>query len=138
MKMNADYYALFIIRYIHYKINYITEMIIAKLNPGISVINQNSPFESPVTTTYNWMSAIVQRYIPGAANYSVKLVYGTVTMDEADALPMIFRNVGGSLVELTAEEISTWGTNDVVLLEILATKLNLTIESTYEIEDMFQ
>jgi hypothetical protein len=113
-------------------------MIIAKLNPGISVINQNSPFESPVTTTYNWMSAVVQRYIPGAVSYSVKLVYGTVTMDEAGALPMIFRNVGGSPVELTAEEISTWGTNDVVLLEILATKLNLTIESTYEIEDMFQ
>ena len=113
-------------------------MIIAKLNPGISVTNQNSPFESPVTTTYDWMTAVVQRYIPGAANYSVNLVYGTVTMNEAGTLPMIFRNVGGSLVELTAEEISTWGTNDVVLLEILATKVNLTIESTYEIEDMFQ
>lgn len=113
-------------------------MIIAKLNPGIPVTNQNSPFESPVTTTYYWMSAVIQRYIPGASNYSVNLVYGTVSMNEAGTLPMVFKRIGAAPVELTAEEISTWGTNDVVLLQILAAKTNLTIENTYEIEDMFQ
>jgi len=113
-------------------------MIIAKLNPGISVTIQNSPFESPVTTTYDWMTAVIQRYIPGASNYRVNLVYGTVGMDEAETSPISFSRVDSSPVELAAEEISTWGTNDVVLLQILASKLGLTIESTYEIEDMFQ
>ncbi len=113
-------------------------MIIAKLNPGISVTNQNSPFESPVTVTYDWMTAVIQRYIPGAANYSVNLVYGTVTMNGAGTIPTIFKRVGAAPVELTAEEISTWGTNDVALLEIVAAKTNLTIENTYEIQDSFQ
>jgi len=111
-------------------------MIIAKLNPGISVINQNSPFESPVTTTYNWMSAVVQRYIPGAVSYSVKLVYGDLIMsDDEIPAPKRFRVINSTPVGLTAGEISNWGTDDVVLLEILATKLNLTIESTLEIDD---
>jgi hypothetical protein len=113
-------------------------MIIAKLNPGISVTNQNSPFESPVAVTYDWMTTVVQRYIPGASNYNVNLVYGTVTMDGTGTIPTKFKRVGAAPVELTAEEISTWGTNDTVLLEIVATKTNLTIENTYEIQDMFQ
>jgi hypothetical protein len=111
-------------------------MIIAKLNPGISVINQNSPFESPVTTTYNWMSAVIQRYIPGASGYNVNLVYGDLIMsDDEIPVPIRFKRVNSTPVGLTAGEISNWGTNDVVLLEILAAKLNLTIESTLEIAD---
>lgn len=113
-------------------------MIIAKINPGISVVNQPDPFTSPTTTTYYWFTAVIQRYIPGASNYNVNAVYGTATMDGTGVLPVSFKRIGAYPVELTAEEISTWGTNDVVLLQILASKLNLTIENTYEITDSFK
>ena len=114
-------------------------MIIAKLNPGITVTNQPSPFAEPVVNTYDWMTAVVQRYIPGASNYNVNLVYGNVVMNDAETPePAIFQRVDATQVGLTAGEISTWGTNDTVLLQILATKLSLNIEDTYEIPDTFQ
>lgn len=112
-------------------------MIIAKLNPGISIIQQESPFTAPKTETYNWITAIVQRYVAGANKANVNLLYGTVEMNEFGTLPVSFRRVSSATVELTAEELSTWGTDDVALLQILATKLSLTIEDTYEIEDSF-
>jgi hypothetical protein len=111
-------------------------MIIAKLNPGISIIKQESPFEAPVSITYDWMTVFIPRYIPGAANFNVNLSYGDAVMnDEPTPAPKKFRGVKAISVGLTAGEISNWGTNDVVLLEILATKMNLTIEKTYEIDD---
>ena len=108
-------------------------MIIAKINPGITVTNQESPFATATSATHLWFTAVVQRYLTGASTYGVNVVYGDAT--EETGIPIDFTKKGSTRVEFDASELSTWGTDDVVLLQLIATKVGLSITNTYELPD---
>lgn len=119
-------------RYIGYKTKH-QIMIIAKLNTGITIVKQDSPFSQSTSATYMWFTASVPRYLPGAATYGVNVIYGDAV--EENSIPTSFIRKGVHKVDFTNEELSTWGTDDNAFISIVATKVGLSISNTYEVPD---
>jgi hypothetical protein len=100
-------------------------MIIAKINPAATKINQITPFSS-TTESLEYMTAIARPYIPGATNTFFQVVYGTIEIDNESNVVSFYEKTS-ERISFTDEELSTWGTNDETLLTIIATKLNVSV-----------
>lgn len=101
-------------------------MLLAKINPAAEKITEVSPFSS-TTITLDYMTAIARPYVAGAAQTNFVIEFGTIT--EEDGVVTSFQSKSQTNVVLTSEELSSWGTNDEVLLSIVATNLGVAIQS---------
>lgn len=106
-------------------------MLICKITPPASKINKISPFSS-TTETLEYMSTIARPYIPGSEENNFNVVYGSVTTDDKGDIKK-FNQKESQRMMLTKEELSTWGTNDETLLQIIATKLGVSIVSFHNV-----
>lgn len=106
-------------------------MIIAEITPGAQKITKVSPFSS-TTETLNYMTALARPYIPGGKVNNFQVRYGSVEKNEEGEI-VRFDEHESQRLELTSEDLKTWGTNDETLLEIIASKLGLSVKNYHNI-----
>ena len=107
-------------------------MLLAKINPSAEKISEITPFSS-VTISLDYMTAIARPYVAGATQTNFAIEFGTIT--KVDGVPTSFRAQNQSNLTLTSEELSSWGTNDEVLLTIIASKLGVAIEGYENVDN---
>lgn len=100
-------------------------MLIAKINPPAVKSIGVTPFSS-TTTNLNYMTAIARPYVPGASSTNFQIQFGTANLNEIDEI-VGFQNELNSQIVMTSEELSTWGTNDDILLNLIASKLSVSV-----------
>lgn len=105
-------------------------MLLAKINPAAEKVIQVTPFSS-TTIFLDYMTAIARPYVAGATQTSFELEFGTVSeiKESEEVTIQLFKSIVQTNLTLTSEELSTWGTNDEVLLSIIAGNLNVSVES---------
>ena len=98
-------------------------MLLGKLaSPAIKVY-QNGAFSS-TTATAEYMIVSVQKYVVGDDKASFELRFGNIlTENEKERFDIVLRED----VKMTSEELSTWGTDDSVLLDLIAIKIGNSI-----------
>jgi hypothetical protein len=106
-------------------------MLISKINPPAKKNVGVNPFSS-TTIDLNYMTAIARPYAPGADVTNFQVQFGTLTLNESNVAES-FSNQSSTQLRLTKEELETWGTNDEVLLNIVATKLGVTVIEFVEV-----
>jgi hypothetical protein len=104
-------------------------MMYAKITPNAVIVRQTTPFEH-VSEIAEYMRIIVLSYIPGAEKTKFIIEFGNLTTADINepALPF-FMSLYAMEIELTLNEIESWGTDDKTLYDILANKLNIEIIS---------
>ena len=100
-------------------------MIIGKINPTATKIEQVNPFSS-ITHNLEYMTAIARPYVPGASKTEFEVQFGNVITDNEGNV-IEFNGMSSEMMILTKDDLSTWGTNDETLLNIVASKLNVSI-----------
>jgi hypothetical protein len=98
-------------------------MLLGKLaKPAVKVF-QNGAFAT-TNATADYMSVSTQRFVIGEEQVSFELRFGNViTENEKERFDIVIREN----IKMTSEELSTWGTDDGVLLDLVAAKLGTTL-----------
>jgi hypothetical protein len=98
-------------------------MLLGKLaSPAIKVY-QNGAFNS-TTATAEYMVVSTQKFIIGEDKATFDLRFGNVvTENEKERFDIVLREN----IEMTSEELATWGTDDGILLDLIASKLGTSI-----------
>lgn len=98
-------------------------MLLGKLATPATKVYQNGAFGSTVATA-EYMAVSTQRFVIGEDETSFELRFGNVvTENEQERFDIVLREN----LKMTSEELSTWGTDDSVLLDLIAAKLGTTI-----------
>jgi len=98
-------------------------MILGKLNSPAIKVYQSGPFN---TTTANaeYMVVSTQKYVIGSSGATFEVRFGNIIIEnEEERFDIVMREV----VKMTSDELSTWGTDDSVLLDLIADKLGSSI-----------
>jgi hypothetical protein len=103
-------------------------MLVAKITPPAKKVIEVSPFSS-TTEELNYMTAIARPYVPGSESTNFQVQFGSLNSNENTR----FSSQLNSQLNLTSEELSNWGTNDEVLLEIIANKLGVDVIEIIEV-----
>lgn len=109
-------------------------MIYAKINPKASFVQQTGPFTPSVTVEAEYFTALARPYALGESQTNFQIQFGNAVLNEEGIITSINQVSSSSLV-LTAEELVDWGTDDSILLEVIATKLGTSVESVINLED---
>ncbi len=98
-------------------------MLLGKLATPALKVFQNGAFGS-VTATADYMVVSTERFVIGEDKTSFQLRFGNViTENEEERFDVILREN----LEMTTEELSTWGTDDSVLLDLIAARLGTSL-----------
>jgi len=100
-------------------------MIFGKIDPIASVIQQTSPFQT-TTITGSYMTAIARPYVLGTNEVNFQVIYGNVIFNESGSVTN-FQQIFSDNVLLTGSAISTWGEDDSVILNAIATQQGTTV-----------
>jgi hypothetical protein len=101
-------------------------MLLSKINPAAEKVTEVTPFSS-TTMSLEYMTAIARPYVAGGSQTNFVVEFGTIT--EVEGIVTSFTTRTQTNITLTSDELSTWGTNDEVLLSIIAAKLNVSVVS---------
>lgn len=98
-------------------------MILAKLaTPAIKVV-QNGAFGT-TSITAEYLVVSTSRFVIGSNDVSFELRFGNLIIEtDEERFDIVLRDN----LTLTSEELATWGTDDSVLLDIIAAKLGTSI-----------
>jgi hypothetical protein len=98
-------------------------MLLGKLaSPAIKVY-QNGAFGT-TSASADYMVVSTQRFVIGEDKVSFELRFGNIiTEDEKERFDVLIREK----VQMTSSELATWGTDDSVLLDLIAAKLGTTV-----------
>lgn len=105
-------------------------MLLGKLSKPAEKVYNPTPFTTEIVTA-EWMAVSTKSYAIGAIDVSFELRFGKLVIDEAGK-PTNFEVVIRDSITLTSAELSTWGTDDSVVLDLIATKLGVTITEKVE------
>jgi len=100
-------------------------MLYGKINPTAKFAQQAGPFDAPSSIEAGHIAVIANRYIAGSSKTNFQVIFGNVVIDETISK---FKEISSSSVELTSEELSTWGTDDKILLNLVANKIGTICE----------
>lgn len=106
-------------------------MLIAKINPPALKVVESTPFSSS-TINLDYYTAIARPYVPGSSSTNFQLQFGSVNLDDKGQI-INFNNETSSQLTMTSEELVTWGTNDDVLLNLIAAKLGVSVLEIIEV-----
>lgn len=120
-------------------------MLLAKISPAATFTSQSGPFAQTETTTADYLTALARPYLVGATQTNFEVLFGTYTaavagveasegVEAVQAQPAKFNHIQSSQVTLTSEELSSWGTDDAVLLNAIASKIGTSVLSTTTID----
>lgn len=106
-------------------------MLLGKLSTPASKIYQAGPFET-TTVLGEYMVASTHTFIIGSSSVIFELRFGNIiTENEEERFDVVIRD----LITLTDDELAEWGTDDAVLLDLVAAKLNNSIVEKIKRED---
>jgi len=105
-------------------------MLLGKLSKAAEKVYKTTPFTTEIVTA-EYMSASAGKYVIGAKEVSFELRFGKLVLDEAGK-PKDFEVVIRDGAKLTSEELTTWGTDDSIVLDLIAAKLGVTIVEKIE------
>jgi len=106
-------------------------MLVAKITPAAKKIINSDPF-NVVTEDLNYMSIIARPYVAGSEKVNFQINYGNVRLNDKEE-PDGFNQGSSSQLNMTSEELLTWGTDDSVLFSLVATKLNVSVLEIIEV-----
>ena len=98
-------------------------MLLGKLaTPALKVV-QNGAFDT-TSISAEYMAVSTSRFVIGEDKTIFQLRFGNIIVEnDEERFDIVLREN----IDLTSEELATWGTDDSVLLDIIATKLGTTI-----------
>lgn len=99
-------------------------MIFGQINPVASVNIQSTPFTGSIVTG-SYMTALARPYALGANQVNFQVIYGNCTFESGSVVG--FQQVFSDNVVLSGSTISTWGEDDTVILDALATQQGTTV-----------
>ena len=100
-------------------------MIFGKINPVVSIVTNPTPF-AQTTVTGSYMVIAATPYILGSTNVNFQINYGNCTFDEAGEVTD-FRFIYSNRIEVSGETIQNWGTDDIAMLNAIATLQGTTV-----------
>jgi hypothetical protein len=110
-------------------------MIVTKISPAATKIIQTSPFEH-ITLTGEYMVINVAKYVIGSKTGSFnddnifEIKFGNIKYEQnpdgTNGNPMLDTVITQRL-KLTTPQVENWGTDDSLLIDIIAEHLKLTI-----------
>lgn len=111
-------------------------MLLAKLGQKATFVQQQSPFQT-ISVDAHHFTAIARPYQLGGKNTSFEVVFGnhieavegveaSEGVEAVRAQEARFEQVSTSRLELTSEELASWGTDDKAVLEVIASKYGTT------------
>jgi hypothetical protein len=120
-------------------------MLLAKINPAATFTSQDGPFAQPTIVTADHLTALARPYVAGADKTNFEVIFGTYVpavasveasegVEAVQAKAARFIGVESSQAVLTAEELVSWGLDDSVLLEVVASKLGTAVVETVVVE----
>lgn len=107
-------------------------MLLAKINPAATFTSQDGPFAEPTIITAEYLTALARPYVAGADKTNFEIQFGSYTAATEGQIAK-FNRVQSSQLVLSAEELASWGTDDSVLLEAVASKLGTAVVETVEV-----
>jgi hypothetical protein len=101
-------------------------MIFAKINPVLSIVTQDSLF-NPTTNfiTGSYMTAIANQYPLGANEVDFRVSFGNCEFDNDNIIS--FKPIHQENIKLSGEDLENWGTDDSIVLEIIASNKGIEI-----------
>jgi len=109
-------------------------MLVAKISPAASFVSQSNPFGQPETTTADYIAVVSYNYIIGGSmRSSFQVLLGLYNPGIGEHAP-VFKSISDVKVELTNEELASWGTDDKFILNAVAGKLGISIVEVIEEE----
>lgn len=101
-------------------------MIFGKINPVISIASQTSLFNPTSSfTTGSYITAVANQYVLGANQVNFRVMYGNCTFESGSVVG--FQTVYADNVVLSGSTITTWGEDDSVILDAIATAQGTTV-----------
>lgn len=103
-------------------------MLFAKINPTAKIVKQTDPFNFEIIEVA-YMTAMAVGYKLGQFATIFEVIFGEFTTPGPSDEPAVapFRIMYAAHVELTSEELVTWGADDSVVLELIAAKLDTDV-----------
>ena len=101
-------------------------MIFGKINPEATVVQQTTPFGG-TTIKGAYMTAVARPYVLGANQVNFQVVYGNCTFDTGSGEVTNFQQIFSDNIVLSGSVISTWGEDDAVILDAIATQQGTTV-----------
>jgi hypothetical protein len=99
-------------------------MLLGKISPSVTKTYQISAFSSQ-TVTAEYMSVKAQNYVIGETEVDFTLRFGNLQLNALGKQE--FDVILNDRISLTTQELSNWGVDDSVLLDIIASKIGTTI-----------
>jgi hypothetical protein len=103
-------------------------MLLAKISPSANIVLQMTPFIFEQNAA-QYMTAVANQYVPNAESTIFDVLFGDISApvppDEPQPEPFVLKY--SYKLTLTSEELSTWGTDDSELLEIIAAQFGVEI-----------
>lgn len=98
-------------------------MLLGKLATPATKVYQSGAFKTTVSTA-EYMVVSTQQFVIGENIVEFELRFGNVIVENGEER---FDIVLRENLKMTSEELSTWGTDDSILLDIIASKLGTSI-----------
>lgn len=113
-------------------------MLLAKISPAATFTSQDGPFAQPTVITAEYLTAAARPYVAGAVQTNFEVIFGSYfsaveASEGVEAQPARFQHIQSSQVVLSAEELASWGLDDSVLLDAIASKLGTSVIETVTI-----
>lgn len=107
-------------------------MLLAKINPPVTKIYQITSFSSQ-TVTAEYMVVKAENYVIGNPEIKFNLRFGNLLNDVITG-KQSFDVILNQSLTLKTEELSSWGVDDSVLLDIIALKIGTTITEKVNVD----
>jgi len=101
-------------------------MIFGEISPVIALAQQTDLFDQ--TTNYvtgSYIAAVANQYALGANQVNFRVMYGNCTFESGSVVN--FETVYATNVVLSGSTITTWGEDDSVILDALATEQGTSV-----------
>lgn len=101
-------------------------MIFGKIDPVLSKATQDSLFNpTPEYITGSYVTAYADHYLLGANKVNFRVLYGNCSFKDGEVIE--FKTVHADNVYLSGSAIETWGTDDSVILDTIATQQGTSV-----------
>ena len=103
-------------------------MLIAKISPSANIVSQVTPFMFEQYAV-EYMTAVANQYVLNAESTNFNVLFGDISAfvpsEQPQPEPFVLKY--SYFLTLTSAQLSTWGTDDSELLEIIAAQLGVEI-----------
>lgn len=109
-------------------------MLLGKIIPSVTKTYQISAFSSQ-TVTAEYMAVKTENYVIGEPEVDFTLRFGNLLLNALGKQE--FDVILNDRITLTTQELSSWGVDDSVLLDIIASKIGTTITEKITVDSHF-